>query len=183
MELNNKIYSIKVLLAGDAQTGKKELFKSFQESFKGDNNSDISKGIYYIKNKKFKLTIDISNNPDKANDFLKHADLVFLCFRTDNNDSFLNLAEWIIAFSKFNINDYSLIANSFKSPYYSIKEIQNDCELLNDNFKPKYLSLYFNDFSNVETVRLLFEKIVLSSDFNIKKENHIQNQGHNCKVF
>ena len=183
MEINNKEYQLKVLIAGDAQIGKKELLKSFNESFKEDSNSDITKGIYYIKKKRFKLTIDISNNPDRANELLKHADLVFLCFRTDNNDSYLNLAEWISIFPKYGIYDYSLLANNFKSPYYSIKEIQNDCESLNDNFTSKYLSLHFNDFSNVETVRLLFEKIMLSSDFNTKKEFHDKCQLQSCNIF
>ena len=150
---------------------------------KGDKKSDVSNEIYFIKEKKFKLTIYISNNPDQAKELLKKIDLVFLCFRTDNNDTFLNLTEWITVFPNYHIGAYNLIANCFKSPYYSINEIQDDCQYLNEIYNSKFYTMNFNDFSNVETVRILFESIVLSCKFDFKKKDcNTPTQG-NCNIF
>lgn len=179
--------TLKISILGDVSIGKRKLLSSIKNIFpkNSTHNNDTIITYKYNQTNTASIVIEVIDLTTKITSGLKLSDLVLLCFRTDVNESFLNLYNWIKAMEDSKVKEYYLLGNDFHEPYYSLSEIKSESEALNDCFDLKYANLDFVDFGKEENLKKYFQSLIkkVVHDKMIKKEKCDGSDSRSCFVF
>ena len=155
--INIKPIILKIVLLGNSNTGKKTFINSFKQAF-NENTTNYKEDILYQINKNYyKFIFDHSDNVDRALNTIKNANVVFLCFNTNDHSTFESLYPWTIFLINNYIESYYLLGNNYKEPYYSVDDILDECVYFNETSKLKFSSIDIIDFNKIEEIKRLIE--------------------------